>query len=195
MSEKNDTNEEEKKGKKYIFKIVLLGNPGVGKSSLITRFVHNRFSSSYLMTIGVDILSKQLFVGKDEVLFLISDIGGQERFASVREKFYRGAKGCLLVFDLTRENTLYALKEWKRGLDSVEEDVIYFVVGNKADLKEQIVVEREEALQIVHELQLPEESFFITSAKTGEHVEEAFVTFAKELIKAVEKKRIEVGLE
>jgi len=194
MSVEREDNEE-KKGKKYIFKIVLLGNPGVGKSSLITRFVHNRFSSSYLMTIGVDILSKQLFVGKDEVLFLISDIGGQERFASVREKFYRGAKGCLLVFDLTRENTLYALREWKKGLDSVEEDVIYFVVGNKADLKDQIVVEKDEALEIVKELELPESTFFITSAKTGEHVEEAFATFAKELIKAVEKKRIEVGLD
>ena len=56
---------EEGHGKKYIFKIVLLGDPGVGKSSLITRFVHNRFQASYLMTIGVDILSKQLFVGQD----------------------------------------------------------------------------------------------------------------------------------
>lgn len=184
-----------KKGKKYIFKIVLLGHPGVGKSSLITRFVHNRFSASYLMTIGVDILSKQLFVGNDEVLFLISDIGGQERFASVREKFYRGAKGCLLVFDLTRENTLEALSAWKSGLDGVEDDVIYFVVGNKADLKDQIVVSREEALKVVRELELPENSFFITSAKTGEHVEEAFATFARELIKSVEKRRIEAGLE
>jgi len=183
----------EEHGKKYIFKIVLLGDPGVGKSSLITRFVHNRFQSSYLMTIGVDILSKQLFVGKDEVLFLISDIGGQERFASVREKFYRGSRGCFLVFDLTRENTLNSVKAWKKGLDAVEEDVIYFLIGNKADLKEQVSDERIQA--IIEELNLPKETFFVTSAKTGEKVEEAFVTFSKELMKAVEKKRVEVGLD
>lgn len=186
---------EKKQGRKYIFKIVLLGDPGVGKSSLITRFVHNRFSASYLMTIGVDILSKQLFVGDDEVLFLISDIGGQERFASVREKFYRGAKGCLLVFDLTRENTLTSLNLWKKGLDSVEDEVIFFVVGNKADLKEQVVISDDETYKLVEELKLPKESFFITSAKTGEKVEDAFITFAKELMAAVEKKRVEVGMD
>ena len=191
----NKMAEAEGQGKKYIFKIVLLGDPGVGKSSLITRFVHNRFQASYLMTIGVDILSKQLFVGKDEVLFLISDIGGQERFASVREKFYRGARGCFLVFDLTRNNTLNSVKAWKKGLESVEEDVIYFLIGNKADLKEQVAVSQESIDAIVEELNLPKDSFFITSAKTGEKVEEAFVTFSKELMKAVEKKRVEVGLE
>ena len=187
--------EEEVQGKKYIFKIVLLGDPGVGKSSLIMRFMHNRFQASYLMTIGVDILSKQLFVGNDEVLFLISDIGGQERFASVREKFYRGARGCFLVFDLTRSNTLTSIKEWKRGLEGVEEEVIYFLIGNKADLKEQITVEDENIKEMIKELKIPEDSFFITSAKTGEKVEEAFVTFAKELMNAVERKRVEVGLE
>jgi small GTP-binding protein len=186
---------EEASGKKYIFKIVLLGDPGVGKSSLITRFVHNRFQASYLMTIGVDILSKQLFVESDEVLFLISDIGGQERFASVREKFYRGARGCFLVFDLTRSSTLSSVKEWKKGLEGVEEEVIYFLIGNKADLKEQVAVEDELIEEIKKELNLSEESFFITSAKTGEKVEEAFSTFAKELMKAVEQKRIEVSKE
>ncbi len=187
--------EEEVQGKKYIFKIVLLGDPGVGKSSLITRFVHNRFQASYLMTIGVDILSKQLFVDKDEVLFLISDIGGQERFASVREKFYRGARGCFLVFDLTRNNTLSSIKEWKRGLDGVEEDVIYFLIGNKVDLREQVAVADESTKAIIKELGIQEDSFFITSAKTGEKVEEAFRTFSKELMKAVEKKRVAVGSE
>ena len=197
---------EEVQEKKYIFKIVLLGDPGVGKSSLITRFVHNRFQASYLMTIGVDILSKQLFVErekkstdfsgesiKDEVLFLISDIGGQERFASVREKFYRGARGCFLVFDLTRSNTLASIKEWQKGLEGVEEEVIYFLIGNKADLKEQISVSDESIEDMVRELNIPKDSFFITSAKTGEKVEEAFVTFAIELMKAVEQKRVDLS--
>ena len=197
---------EEVQEKKYIFKIVLLGDPGVGKSSLITRFVHNRFQASYLMTIGVDILSKQLFVErkkkstdsseepiKDEVLFLISDIGGQERFASVREKFYRGARGCFLVFDLTRSNTLASIREWQKGLEGVEEEVIYFLIGNKADLKEQIAVSDESIENMVRELNIPKDSFFITSAKTGEKVEEAFVTFAIELMKAVEQRRIDLS--
>ena len=187
--------EDEVQGKKYIFKIVLLGDPGVGKSSLITRFVHNRFQASYLMTIGVDILSKQLFVENDEVLFLISDIGGQERFASVREKFYRGARGCFLVYDLTRNNTLSSLKAWKKGLESVEEDAIYFLIGNKADLNEQIAVSQENIDTIIQELNIPKDSFFITSAKTGEKVEDAFRTFAQELMKDVERKRVEFGLD
>lgn len=187
--------EDEGQGKKYIFKIVLLGDPGVGKSSLITRFVHNKFQASYLMTIGVDILSKQLFVENDEVLFLISDIGGQERFASVREKFYRGARGCFLVYDLTRNNTLSSLKAWKKGLESVEEDAIYFLIGNKADLKEQIAVSQENIDTIIQELNIPKDSFFVTSAKTGEKVEDSFRTFAQELMKDVERKRIEFGLD
>ncbi|MHA1853892.1 MAG: hypothetical protein ACTSUF_10370, partial [Candidatus Heimdallarchaeaceae archaeon] len=92
-------------------------------------------------------------------------------------------------------NTLTSIKEWKRGLEGVEEEVIYFLIGNKADLKEQVTVEDENIKEMIKELKIPEDSFFITSAKTGEKVEEAFVTFAKELMKAVERKRVEVGLE
>ena len=125
-------------------------------------FLMNGLEIRTARTISTQVFS--FFVGKDEVLFLISDIGGQERFASVREKFYRGARGCFLVFDLTRENTLASVKAWKKGLDAVEEDVIYFLIGNKADLREQISVSDESIQEIIKELDLPQETFFITSA-------------------------------
>ena len=87
------------------------------------------------------------------------------------------------------------MKAWKKGLESVEEDAIYFLIGNKADLKEQIAVSQENIDTIIQELNIPKDSFFITSAKTGEKVEDAFRTFAQELMKDVERKRVEFGLD
>jgi len=128
----------------FNFKILLLGNAAVGKTSLVQRFVHDRFDNSYLMTIGMEPSEKHVKL-KDgtNVALSIWDLAGQERFRFIRHTFYKGAKAALLVFDLTREATLKELKKWdKEFIDNCGASVIKVLVGNKQDLKNQIAVSR-----------------------------------------------------
>ncbi len=165
--------------RRYIFKLVILGPPGVGKSSLSNRFVHNRFSMSYTFTIGLDIMTKRVQFDDRDVRFVIADIGGQDRFSVLRPKFYAGSRGALLVFDLTRRSTLEALVEWKEGLLSQVPNALLRVIGNKSDLGAQREVTSEEAKAFLKEhLGLDEDAYIETSAKTGDLVEDAFLDFA-----------------
>ena len=96
----------------YAFKVILIGPGAVGKTSLLQRFVHNKFLERYELTIGVDFLSKDVDVNGINIRMTIWDIGGQERFKFMRNRFYDGANGALLVFDLTRSNTYTEIKKW-----------------------------------------------------------------------------------
>ena len=160
-------------------KLVVLGAPGVGKSSLVNRFVHNRFSMSYTFTIGLDIMTKRVQFDEKDVRFVIADIGGQDRFSILRPKFYAGSRGALLVFDLTRRSTLEDLKEWKAGLLTQVPNAMLRVIGNKSDLTAQREVTEEEARAFVRDELGLEDAYIETSAKTGDLVEAAFLDFAK----------------
>lgn len=166
----------------YVFKVILTGPAAVGKTSLLQRFVHNKFSESYSLTIGVDFLSKQVEIENSEVARLtIWDIGGQKRFEFMRSKFYNGANGALLVFDLTREKTFDQVKESLEVLRrEAGKDVNFILVGNKADLIESVgrVIDQDKARSFAED----QGSFYIeTSAKTGKRVEEAFVKLTQKM--------------
>lgn len=167
----------------YNFKILLLGDAAVGKTSLVQRFVHDRFDSSYLMTIGMEPSEKHVDL-KDgtRVALSIWDLAGQERFRFIRHTFYKGAKAALIVFDLTRSATLKSVQKWnKEVIDNCGSDVVRILVGNKEDLKKEIAISKKECDEA--NTKIKSESVILTSALTGNQVDEAFTKIAESLVK------------
>ncbi|MHA2036374.1 MAG: Rab family GTPase [Promethearchaeota archaeon] len=168
----------------YTFKCIVVGPGAVGKSSLVRRFVENKFELSYKFTIGVDFLAKVVEFEKGKFAKLsIWDVGGQERFKVLRRSFYEGTHGALLVFDLSRGNTFHKMKYWLTDLRSIiERKIPIVIIGNKVDLLPEIgeTINRNEPKQFAE----VEESIYIeTSAKNGDNVEKAFVELTQRMLK------------
>ncbi|WP_077002780.1 Rab family GTPase [Variovorax sp. KK3] len=158
-------------------KICLLGAFGVGKTSLVRRFVDTIFSDTYLTTVGVKIDKKVIAVGAGELALILWDIAGEDEVAAVRVSYLRGAAGYLLVVDGTRPETLDTAESIHRRIVAELGAVPFFVLLNKADLKEDWALPpaRIEALEAAGW------SFHRTSAKTGMGVEETFRALAERL--------------
>ena len=186
--------------KKLIFKLILIGDGGVGKTSLKNRFLFNQFTTNYSMTIGVDFATKDVVIEYPEkgisfeVRYLISDLAGQERFESVRGLFYTGAKGALAVFDLTRPESLYNLERWIKELIRNAGRVPFIVIGNKADLCNTPGYSCLSNLEVADFLSKMEEEysfsirFLKTSAKDGTNVNKAFEIIGRLMIDESMKK-------
>jgi small GTP-binding protein len=169
----------------YKLKVLLCGAAAVGKTSLVQRFIKNRFATNYKLTVGVDILTKDVNYEGDEIATLsIWDIGGQQRFEFIRSTFYKGAAGVLLAFDLSRAQTYTEVRKWLAEIRQFAgEHIPFILVGNKVDLIEDVgeVIDREEARKFAEN----ESSIYIeTSAKTGINVEESFTELTRRIIKA-----------
>ncbi|MHA1584180.1 MAG: GTP-binding protein [Promethearchaeota archaeon] len=157
-------------------KVIILGDPLVGKTSLIRRFVDNKFGESYVSTIGVDISRKLMKLSEQSSVNLsLWDVGGQaQNMSPYRKRFYQGANFAFLVFDITRKKTFDNLKTWIDDLNkSVERRVPIMIIGNKIDIEEH-EISNEEIEEKAENLKCP---FILTSAKTSSNVNDAF-TFA-----------------
>ena len=153
-------------------KVVLIGDPGVGKTSLIRRFVENSFSDKYIHTIGTKITKKVLEFPdiESKVVLLVWDIVGQKSLALL-DSYFRGAAGVLAVCDITRDETLESLDEWVANLRKIAGDVPVVLLGNKSDLREAAMVDNQSVSIAARKFRSPH---YMTSAKTGENVELAF---------------------
>ncbi|MGQ4833458.1 MAG: Rab family GTPase [Candidatus Asgardarchaeia archaeon] len=156
---------------KYAFKIVTIGDPAVGKTSLVLRYTKNTFSEQYIVSLGVNFLSKVIKVNGESILLQIWDTGGQERFKVLRLAYYKGADGGLIVYDVTSKETFEKVDEYYEELRSICGDIPIALVGNKVDLQDNREVSREEGMKKANELKL---LFFETSAKENINVEKAF---------------------
>jgi len=165
----------------YLFKLVLIGDSGVGKSCLLLRFADDNFTDSYISTIGVDFRFRTVTIDSKIVKLQIWDTAGQERFRTITSAYYRGADGIIMVYDVTSSESFDHVEEWLSEVDRyANENTCKLLVGNKADLSEKREVSEETAQRFADKLNI---SFLETSAKTATNVEAAFLTMAKELIK------------
>ncbi|MHA1673633.1 MAG: Rab family GTPase [Promethearchaeota archaeon] len=166
----------------YKLKILLCGPAAVGKTSLIHRFIKSKFERDYKLTVGVDILTKNVeyAAGKTATLS-IWDIGGQERFSFIRTTFYKGASGALLVFDLSRSSTFGSIKNWRSEVVQFAGNIPFVLIGNKLDLIPEVgeVIDRDECKEYAED----EGSIYIeTSAKDGTNVDEAFIELTRLIV-------------
>jgi len=165
---------------KYVIKICLLGEAGVGKTSLVYRFIENKFRDNYKSTLGVNLLKKDVDIANfGGVSAQIWDLGGQESFRSLRNLYLEGANGGLVIFDLTERNTFDKLNEWIESFKNARGEQPLFLIGNKSDLEVKIKVTETEASQFANSNNM---ELIITSAKTGQNVEAAFIELTKRIL-------------
>ena len=169
-----------------IFKIVIIGDSGVGKSNLLSRYLKNEFSLDTKSTVGVEFATQRLEIQNFKVKVQIWDTAGQERYKSITNAYYKGAKGALLVYDITKKETFENIDKWifelKRNGD---EDLTLVLIGNKCDLESQ----REVCKTIGNDkARLYNCAFIETSALSAENVEKAFSLMFNEIFNKVHKK-------
>lgn len=169
----------------YKFKIIICGDPSVGKSSLILRFTENAFRRHYIPTLGVHV-SDKIFKVKDSYIQLVLwDIAGQTKFETMRQQFYLGSDGLFLIFDLSKANSIESVSNWFDDIFKQLEgrsELVGYIIGNKKDLAKNIKNISEKGSKLAKSLKL---GYIETSALTGENVEHAFYTIAESLYNLV----------
>ncbi|TKJ22281.1 MAG: hypothetical protein CEE43_06945 [Promethearchaeota archaeon Loki_b32] len=174
------------KEKFIVFKLVLLGDAAVGKTSLVDIYTHHRFKEDYKPTLGVNIVVKELEIEEinAQIRLVLWDIAGQEKYDLSRKMFFQGVVGALLVYDTTRDDTFTNIEsKWLKDLKEYsEEELSCILIGNKIDLNESRVVSTEKGREFAERINASD--FLETSAKYGENVEDAF----KKLVYSVLRK-------
>jgi len=173
----------------YLFKVVLIGDSGVGKSNLLSRFTRNEFNLDSKSTIGVEFATRSISVDAKTVKAQIWDTAGQERYRAITSAYYRGAVGALLVYDIAKHATYVNVTRWLKELrDHADSNIVIMLVGNKSDLKHLRAVPTDEAKAFAAENGL---SFIETSALDASNVESAFQTILTDIYRIVSSKSLE----
>ena len=163
----------------YLFKIVLIGDSGVGKSNILSRFTRNEFNLESKATIGVEFAQKTINIEGKIVKAQIWDTAGQERYRAITSAYYRGAVGALLVYDVCKYSSFENVEKWLKEMkDHADSQIVVLLAGNKADLKHLRAVKTEEAAAFAQKNSL---AFMETSALEGTNVEKAFEAILDEI--------------
>lgn len=169
-------------GYNYLFKTIVVGDGAVGKTSLTARFSEGHFSDQYKLTVGVSFAIKSIDVDGLKVKLQIWDTGGQERFSGLRSLYYKGAKGCLLVYDVTRLETFNHMEKWFDEVVSECRVIPMILIANKVDLANSRAVSREEGEKLAYNRGIP---YYESSAKFGVNVIDCFSMLARMMVRKV----------
>ncbi|BBG99315.1 hypothetical protein PRUPE_3G113200 [Prunus persica] len=175
----------------YLFKLVLIGDSGVGKSNLLSRFTRNEFNLESKSTIGVEFATKTMNVDGKTIKAQIWDTAGQERYRAITSAYYRGAVGALLVYDVTRGATFENVARWLKELrDHTDPNIVVMLIGNKSDLRHLVAVSKEDGKSFAERESL---YFMETSALEATNVENAFTEVLTQIYRVVSKRAVEAG--
>uniref|UniRef100_A0A1A8JL70 RAB4B, member RAS oncogene family n=1 Tax=Nothobranchius kuhntae TaxID=321403 RepID=A0A1A8JL70_NOTKU len=168
----------------YMFKLLIIGNSSVGKTSFLFRYADDAFTSAFVSTVGIDFKVKTVYKNDKRIKLQIWDTAGQERFRSVTRSYYRGAAGALLVYDITSRETYNTLTNWLTDARTLASpNIVIILCGNKKDLDADREVTFLEASRFAQENEL---MFLETSALTGENVEEGFLKCARNILNKID---------
>jgi len=163
------------------FKILTIGESGVGKTCVLRRFVENKFLKNHLATIGIDFKTKTININNQEIKLKIWDTAGQERFRNITTQYYKGADGIVLVYDVTDEASYEKIREWMEQIlsNTQSEEISLVLLGNKCDMEPRTVTE-EMGNKLAKELNI---TYYETSALTGQGIKEAFEGLSRNIMK------------
>ena len=175
------------KGKTYEAKIITLGDSQVGKTSLILRYLEDRFLTTYLSTIGFDLKHKIIKLDNgDKIKLIIHDTAGQERFKSLSRNYIKKANGILVVFDVTNKQSFLNIENWiKCAKEEITKKIPIFLVGNKSDLVDKREIQTEDGENMAEEFGV---KFYETSCENGHNVEKCFTDLALEITRNLKEK-------
>ena len=165
----------------YLFKYIIVGDPSVGKSNLLMKFAHNKFTEEYQATIGVEFGAKNIELNKQIYRIQIWDTAGQENFRSITRAYYKNSVCAMIVYDITSMETFQHIQNWIEDIrNQSPKTVLIILIGNKIDLEDKRVISYDEGNEFAIKNGI---IFAETSAKTGDGIEEIFVKSAKEIAK------------
>jgi len=169
-----------KKTYDLLFKLLLIGDSGVGKTCVLFRFSDDTFNTTFISTIGIDFKIKTVELQGKKIKLQIWDTAGQERFHTITTSYYRGANGILLVYDITQPKTFDNISKWLRNINEhASEDVERMLIGNKCDMEDKRLISEERGKKVAEENGI---KFFETSAKENINIEIAFNTLAEDIL-------------
>lgn len=163
-----------------LFKIIIIGNSGVGKTNILTRFADDKFDKTFITTIGIDFRNAIVNVDNKKIKLQIWDTAGQERFRTITSAYYRGVHAIIFTYDVTNIESFEQIREWSKSVDSrTDRQAIMMLIGNKVDLEEKRVVSKDDGQKLADELTM---TFMETSALTGSNIQDAFKKLVQELV-------------